>query len=167
MNPVLTPVPRGGRWWPLLPVVLLSIPVGANSALAYLASHDAGFAPEKDAWRHAVQWDARQAELAQSRALGWHVDVAGRQSGGQTQFDLTVRDAAGLPLTGADVTAEVRRVARSGTLLPAHAVVDAAGQAHWTVAIGSPGLCDTDLRVVLGGKHWSGTLRLDVAPGRP
>ncbi len=163
MNLVPAPI-RRGRWWPLLPVFLLSIPVAANSALAYLASHDAGFAPEHDAWRHAVQWDARQAELAQSRALGWQVQVTGQQSNDQTHFDVTVRDARGLPLTGAEVTVEVRRVARSRDVLPAHARVDAAGHAGWSAALAAPGLCDVDLRIDQGALHWIGSQRLDLVP---
>ena len=79
-----------GWFWPGFIVAWLALPIGAYGWLMHEALADTGFAPEPDAYRHAVAWDAHLAELRASAALGWRVDA--RFDGSRLHLDLRDRD---------------------------------------------------------------------------
>ncbi len=98
---------RRGWQWPLLIGLALAFTVGVNVAMLFAAGADPnGTVVEADYYRKAVEWDRTMARRAASDALGWRATGRiGAIAAGSREVALTLQDAAGAPLVGAEVGA--------------------------------------------------------------
>ncbi len=107
----------GGRFWALLPVVLLGSSVLGLVAIVVLFVNDPSVSLEDDYYRKAVNWDQHQAEALRSRQLGYRVTLTTRVSPDGRTFSVNVAaaDRTGAPLSGAHLSLDAFPNARAGT----------------------------------------------------
>lgn len=91
--------------WPLFLAGLLGMSVTAQAILVFVATRNDAPAPIANYYQQSLQWDADAAVLAQSRQLGWTVQVevpSGKQYAvsARRPVDLILRDSASEPVTG-------------------------------------------------------------------
>lgn len=91
--------------WPLLPVGLLLMMAVTQGIL--ITSASGGDPVETDYYRKAVAWDAHMEQEETNRSLGWRLQLkASPARAGTFSLDASVHDAAGQPITDAQVTVE-------------------------------------------------------------
>ena len=86
-----------------LPVLLLGMSATIQFSAAYLASRGNAAEVERDYYDRAVEWDAYQAEVAASEALGWSLEITSEPLvvPGQARIaTLRITDAEGAPVEG-------------------------------------------------------------------
>jgi len=108
-------IPKGAMW-PVMVVGLLGLNVAVVSVTLVLATRDPSFAVEPDYYDKAVAWDETARRREASRALGWIAAVeapAEEVAPGRREIVLTLRDAAGAPVAGAQAGAVVFHNARA------------------------------------------------------
>lgn len=113
---------KRGWQWPVLIALSLAFTVGVNVVMLFAAGSDPnGTVVEPDYYRKAVEWDRTMARRAASASLGWTATATlgtAQAAGGAepgpiaTSVRLSsrvlrveLRDAAGAPITDADVSA--------------------------------------------------------------
>jgi nitrogen fixation protein FixH len=101
------------QWWPIGLSAVLAATVLANVAVFLLAARNGGAEVAPDYYRRAVAWDSTVAEGARSRALHWTYDANLSAPGEGGVLSLSLRDSAGVPVTGARVRVESFPVARA------------------------------------------------------
>lgn len=67
------PAPGRGRAWALAPFLILGGGLAGLGVMTALAVDDPSFALERDYYRKAVEIDARRAQEARNRELGWEL----------------------------------------------------------------------------------------------
>lgn len=108
---------KRGRHWPWAVGALLLLILTINVAVFLAATGDGGAVIVDDYYRKAVEWDAGQAELAASRALGWTATLSFREvpeglesadgpGPPNTLVFVELADSLGRPVEGAAVTLE-------------------------------------------------------------
>ncbi len=105
-----------GAIWPLGIVALLAMNMTIVGITVYYATTDPSVAVEPNYYEKAVKWD-RTAEInARSARLGWTAQVAvpGRASATPQPMTVTLKDASGQPVRGAQVSVVAFHNARSG-----------------------------------------------------
>jgi len=111
---------RRETWWPIGITAVLAATVLANIAVFLLAARNGGAEAVPDYYRRAVAWDSGVADAARSRALRWTFEArlsAPDQDSGM--LELSLRDSADAPVTGARVRVEGFPVARADHRLDA------------------------------------------------
>lgn len=98
------------------------------------------------------------AERDARDALGWQIDVAWRAESGR--LDVSVRDAAGQPLAGARIAAELVRPAEKRPPLPVLLAAVESGRFAGDVVLPARGNWDLDLVVEHGGHRYAQTRRM-------
>jgi nitrogen fixation protein FixH len=101
---------RARLFWCGLIIGLLMLQVVTGLAAVTLASADSSFAVVPGYHEQALNWDETQAMAWKSAALGWQAMVQATAEAdrlGWRRLTVDLRDRAGLPLTGANVTAVV------------------------------------------------------------
>lgn len=96
---------KRGMQWPIAVAAILAITVIGDVWVAVIASRDEAFAVEPDYYQKAVAFDDELALRAASARLGWQVAPVlqlGRP-GQPGSVSITLRDSAGVPVTGARV----------------------------------------------------------------
>jgi hypothetical protein len=107
--------PAAGRFWPWAIAALMLLILTIALAVLRAATGDGGAAVIEDYYQQAVDWDAGQADLAASRALGWSAELSFREvpqgmasAAGKnppnTLVFVALADREGRPLEGATVT---------------------------------------------------------------
>jgi len=143
----------GGRFWALLPVVLLGSMVLGLSTIVVLFVNDPSVSLEDDYYRKAVNWDRHQADALQSRQLGYRVTLTTRVSpdGRTFRVNVAAADRTGVPLSGAQINLDAFPNARAGTTV------------HKTLNERVPGIYSIELPRVLSGL-WE--FRLEISRGQ-
>lgn len=113
---------KRGWQWPVLIALSLAFTVGVNVVMLFAAGSDPnGTVVEPDYYRKAVEWDRTMARRAASASLGWSAtatlgtaQAAGSADAGpiatsvrlsSRTLRVELRDAAGAPVTDAEVSA--------------------------------------------------------------
>lgn len=134
-----------------------------NGILLSAALGDNGFAPEPDAYKKALAWDAHQAAIGRSRALGWKtsVQVTPAQDG-KAQLTLSVRDGQDQPvnLSNAEVVWSRPADARLHHTLTLRGV--GPGQYEVSVPVPVKGLWEAQLSLSRGQEVYQDQPRLEV-----
>ena len=154
-----------GKFWALVPVVLLAGLVSIQLVLVRAALHDPSFSIESGYYSKAVAWDQKRAQDADNARLGWKLNVLwSEQPKGETEFVLTPTDFSGAPISGARVDLEAFSVARAASVLHA-SFVEGPG-AKYTARLRTlrSGLWELSIRVKRGADTFTTTQRLDL-PG--
>lgn len=103
-----------GRGWPMAMAAILAITVGVNLFVFRLASSDPSFAVEPSYYQQAVHWDDELAQRSQNAALGWQAAARLVESDdGVARVRVSLTDADGEPLDGADVRLEAFAISRA------------------------------------------------------
>ena len=146
--------------WPVLLVGLLVLGVGANLVLLVVATGDPSFAVERDYYRKGVEWDRTLAQQRADALLGWTLACAVRAG----TVEVTLRDAAGVPIPGATVSLEGFHNARAAQIVTA-ALADAGeGTYRARAPIARPGLWELRFRAVRGTDVYTQTVTYEVLP---
>ena len=98
------------------------------------------------------------AERDARDALGWKIDVVWRAETGR--LEVSVRDAAGQPLAGAQVAADLVRPAEKRPPLPVLFAATDVGRFAGDVTLPARGNWDLDLVVEQGGHRYARTRRM-------
>lgn len=145
-----------GRLWPVSIVGVLGLTVIANGFLLYEATRPGTEAVEPDYYRKAVNWDSAMAQARENVALGWRVE--GRlEPGGRLTLSLT--DAVGAPLAGAQVAVEGFALAQASRVYHAILGIDPAGRYQGAVPSPRRGLHEVRVTVVRGRDRFTAVLR--------
>ena len=150
---------RLAAWrWPLGIVAMLAANAAAQGILYYKATHDPGFAIEKDYYRRALAYDAHAAEERASAALGWSaaVDVDARS----IALRLAGRD--GRPIDGATVHVEAFANARAADVQRLACASLGAGRYEARVDCARPGEWIVRIEVEKDGQRFLDEVRRDV-----
>jgi hypothetical protein len=159
---------RGGMFWAMVPVVLLSLGVGGVVLLGSIASNDPGFALERDYYRRAVQWDRTQAERAENERLGYRVAVETRSAAdGGVDVVARVLDAAGAAIRGAEVEVEAFANARAAARLSLRLREAEDGTYRASLGRARPGLWELRFTVVRSSARFTEVVRVDVPRSEP
>jgi nitrogen fixation protein FixH len=156
---------RGGTFWALVPVALLSACVIGIGTLATIASRDPGFSLEKDYYQRAVHWDREQAQWAANARLGYHVALSLGAVADRPELVLTVADRAGAPLPLASVSVEGFPNARAGERRTFVLARSEDGSFRAPLEHARPGLWEFRITVQAGGERYTETVRRDVTRG--
>lgn len=152
-----------GLQWPLLIVVLLTIPVVAGGYLAYMATHDPTFALESDYYRKAVAWDATMAQDKANGELGWQSEARATPTANGLDVAISLRDKTAANLAGLKVHVDGFFLARGKDLQSGDAQLGADGRYHATLALPHGGIHEIRVRAEQGTAVFTATHRLDVA----
>jgi nitrogen fixation protein FixH len=146
------------RYIPWLFVVGFAIVVAVNATMiSFAVGSFSGLYTPKPRER-GLHYNAIVAEQKARNALGWRVDTAWRAE--TSQLELAVSDAAGRPLAGARVVAElVRPVEKRAPLGVALVAVDA-GKFAGFIELPVRGNWDLDVIIERDGHRFAQTKRL-------
>jgi nitrogen fixation protein FixH len=147
---------KAARLWPLALVAVLSMTVVANIWLLWAANDDQHLAFEPDYYRKALAWDSTMAQSDRNAELGWRATARFEHGGHLT---VALADAAGRPLAGAVVTAEVIPIAHADRIGSMSLAETAAGAFGVEVPLVYTGLHEIRLRAVRGGDRFTITFR--------
>jgi nitrogen fixation protein FixH len=160
---VVEPVPgKGGWFWALVPVALLTASVAGVGTMASIAARDPGFALEKNYYDRAVHWDRSQAQAAENARLGYRLSGEVVASGGASEVVLRFVDRSGAPVPGAHLTVEAFANARARDRRPLTFVEGENGSYRATLADARPGLWELRVDASVGGDHFTDAVRVDV-----
>jgi len=151
---------RGGTFWALVPVALLSACVIGLGTLATIATRDPGFSLEKDYYQRAVHWDREQEQWAANARLGYHVALS--LGADRPELVLTVADRAGAPLPEASVSIEGFPNARASERRTLVLARGEDGSFRAPLEHARPGLWEFRITVEAGGERYTETVRSEV-----
>ena len=156
----------GARVWPWVPAGLLSCMLAGLGTMAIIATHDPGFALERDYYQKAVHYDREIAQRGENARLGWSVSTEFEFgiASGDPSLTVEVRDAAG-PVTGAQVSVEALRNADAHNPIDATLVERAPGKYQGRLPMRRAGLWELRLTFERGRERFTAVERRDV-PGR-
>ena len=151
------------RWgWPIGIATVLLTSAGSNLYVMMIAKEDPAFAVEPDYYKQAVDWDAHMAQEKANAALGWQANAALTLAVPGTAGELAVSliDAQGQPLAGAQVTAEAMHNARASQRY--EVALHEASPGRYAAAIDAhrPGEWEVRLTVLRAGQRFTHVARL-------
>lgn len=156
---------RGGRFWSLVPVVLIVAMVLGLGSLALIATDDPSFAVEKDYYKKAVAWDEAREQAAENARLGWKVELSTEPHGKELRVVARVKDARGAPIQGAAVALEAFANARASRVVTAR-LEGAEDQSYrGDVALTQAGLWEFRFSVEARGRRFTEVVRQEVRLG--
>ncbi|HTQ04712.1 MAG TPA: FixH family protein [Polyangiaceae bacterium] len=154
-----------GLVWAFVPVALLAASVIGVGTMCSIATHDPGFATEKDYYERAVRWDSEQAQWAENARLGYRASVESRPWPGGVELVVRVLDRQGSPVRGATVHAEAFANARSADRHELVLAERTDGGYAVVLPQPRPGLWEIRVRVERDGERFTANLRTDLAAG--
>ena len=113
---------KKGAVWPYLIAGALALHVVVSLIVVLIATSDASYAVEEDYYQKAIDWDLKRAQDRTNDNLGWLFDfevAPPERPGEQPLLEVTLRDAAGEPLTGATIAVEAFHNSLSDDILRA------------------------------------------------
>ena len=155
--------------WPTIVIAALSANVVLGIVLARVASSGASLTVEPDYYRKAVEWDSTLAQQRRNASLGWRLAPAmGARHGAEGGvLAFTIEDAAGLPVSGAEVRVEARQVAHADEPLVARLAPAEPGRYGGVVPMRRDGLWEFRVDAVRGSDRFTEVVRLDVSRTAP
>jgi len=161
---------RAAIFWPAFIVFLLLVPIVAAGFLVAAATGDPSFAVESDYHAKALAWDQHREQEARNEALGWALEPRAQPAPGrpgELSLVVTLADAGGALLDGADVSVEGFQLARSGEVQRAKLRAVSPGVLAATLPSDRPGLWELRFDVTRGGDHFTHVSRVDVPARAP
>lgn len=156
--------------WPLFLAGILLMSISAQATMVYFATRPDAPRPETDYYAKAQRWDADQAVLAASAALGWQIAVdvpAGEQylRGMARPVDLTIRDRDGQPLSGltGDLVAVRPADSRLNDRGPLTELPHEPGRYRTLLRFPVPGLWELTVDAQSGGLSFAHVARVNLA----
>lgn len=165
MNPTPPPSAGSAGIWPYVPVALIATMLLGLGTLARIAVDDPHFALERDYYQKAVNWDRTRAEQRASESLGWTAELEVRAEHGRVALTLTLLDAAGLPLRGANVEVEAFPNAFATEIASLRLEQSPDGRYRASLPRSHAGLWEFRFSARRAGESFVKTLRADVSGG--
>jgi hypothetical protein len=165
MNEIQTEVDHKGTFWALLPAGWLGLVLLGLVTTAWIASNDPSFALERDYYQKAITWDATQAQAAENERLGFRLDVPEplrSEPNGSVKVSLQLADAAGRPVSGAQVRAEAFANARADRISNLNFEEISAGVYSTELRSARSGLWELRCTVLRGADRFTSVVRRDV-----
>lgn len=154
--------PRAGIW-PWVPALLLGSLLGTQLGVLSSTLEDPSVSTEPDYYRKALDWDARQARLRQSQALGWAARASdGGASPGGREVQVSIVDAHGAPVSGATVRALAFPNARAGQPLELSLRESSPGVYSADLGVARPGIWELRCSATRGQQQFESTLRFEL-----
>ena len=158
----------GARLWPWVPAALLTCMLAGLGTMALIATHDPGFALERDYYTKAVAYDGVIAQRAENARLGWSVDadvgLASSREG--TLLVIRLKDVAE-PVTGAQVSIEALRNAAAAVVLEAELAERSPGEYASRLPIRRGGLWEIRVTAKRGSDRFTSVERTTVPEAAP
>ncbi len=155
---------KRGWQWPLLIVAALAFTVGVNVVMLFAAKADPnGTVTEPDYYRKAVEWDRAMARQAASAELGWTAQArigAATRDGREVAISLT--DADGQALTGADVVVTLIHNLAAGTHIEGHLLEREAGRYARQLSAPAVGRWEIRVEARRGEQRFARTLHAEA-----
>jgi hypothetical protein len=159
--------------WPLYLGGLLVMSIVAEGILVFSATRPDAPRPMKDYYQQAARWDQDAAIAAESRRLGWAVDVdvpSGPEvvaAAGPRPVDVVIRDRDGHPVTGLAgdvhaIRASDGRLNATGTLTE---LPQQPGRYRTLLTLAAPGLWELDVEARREGVAFVHRVRVTVDGG--
>ncbi|HEY5961332.1 MAG TPA: FixH family protein [Polyangiaceae bacterium] len=158
--------PSSGRFWALLPVVLLGATAIAMVFVVSVALDDKGFSVERDYYKKAVAYDAELTQRRHNGELGWQLSAEPNIGTRNALILAHLFDRNHQPISGATVTGEAFAVARGQRIEQLSFTENQAGSYEAPIARGRPGLWELRLTATLGPDRFTKVIRTDVTPRR-
>ena len=156
---------KRSTWWPVAIVAILTITVGANFAVYYVANDDHGIAIEPDYYRKGVAWDSAMAQARDNVALGWRVtpslDAFTNRDGAGLRVTLT--DSTGAPISDATIKVSAFYNARAGDGFDSTLAREAGGYAT-RLPVHHGGVWELRFEVTRGTVRFTSTSRVEAGP---
>jgi nitrogen fixation protein FixH len=149
---------RRGDYVPWLFAAGFAVVVLVNAVMIWLAVSSFSGLYSANARQHGLRYNDVIAEQVARDALGWTVAVTWMASAGRLQVD--VRDAAGLPLTGARVSASLVRPVERRRPISVPMPPRDGGRYEAEVQLPVRGNWDVDVVVEHDGHRWASTRRM-------
>jgi hypothetical protein len=156
---------KRGSWWPIAVVAILTLTVGANFAVYYVANSDQGIAIEPDYYRKAVAWDSTMAQARDNVAIGWRVTptlAAFTQRDG-AGLSVMLTDSTGAAISGATVKVSAFYNARAGIVTDT-TLAAGAGDYEGRLPVHHGGVWELRFDVRRGAIHFTATSRVEAVP---
>lgn len=152
------PAARRSRYIPWLFVAGFALVVAVNATMMTFAvgSFSGLYTPQPR--ERGLHYNEIVAERDARDALGWKIDVVWRAETGR--LEVSVRDAAGQPLAGARVAADLVRPAEKRLPLPVLLAATGSGRFAGDVVLPARGSWDLDLVVEHDGRRYARTRRM-------
>ncbi|HTV17066.1 MAG TPA: FixH family protein [Polyangiaceae bacterium] len=160
------PAPLPARLWPWVPALLLVSLIGIQLTVLSSVLDDPTFSTEPDYYRKALDWDARQARMRQSQALGWTARAALDETAPPARaVSVSITDALGDPVSGAVVRATAFPNARAGQTRELSFREAAPGVYRAELGPARPGVWELRCSAERGAQRFESTLRLELVAG--
>ncbi len=141
--------------------------IGAG-ALVYWSRNDPGFGVEPDYYAAGLKWDDTRAAQARSDRLGWTATLAEEAAGeGRRRIGVSLRDAAGEPVTGVSLGAVAFHNARSRARETLELREAAPGRYECEATLSRPGAWEFRLTGARGEDRFLTIIRHTVGRGAP
>ena len=155
---------KRGWQWPLLVALALAFTVGVNVVMLFAAGADPnGTVVEPDYYRKAVEWDRTMARRAASDALGWSAEATlGAATREGRSLRVTLQDAAGAPITDAEVHVTLIHNREAATPIQVTLARDAAGGYVGSASAAHRGLWEVRVVARRAASRFEATLRREA-----
>lgn len=155
---------KRGWQWPLLVVAALAFTVGVNVVMLFAAKADPnGTVTEPDYYRKAVEWDRAMARQAASAQLGWTAAATiGAAARDGRDVAVTIVDAEGRPLSGADVVVTLIHNLAAATHVEGHLLERESGRYSQRIAAPAAGRWEVRVEARRGEQRYTRTLHAEA-----
>ncbi|MEE4270493.1 MAG: FixH family protein [Thermoanaerobaculales bacterium] len=138
-------------FWPAVIAGALALHVAAMMVMVSIATSNDSYAVEPDYYRKSLAWNEKQAQDRRNAELGWSLDfvVEPASPGGEPGLQVTLVDADGSPLDGAEVAVEAFSNIRRNDILTATLIIGD-GAAATTLPMRRDGLWEFRFSVTRG-----------------
>lgn len=151
----MTTVQRPRSWWiPYIFVAMFLVVVAVNGVMAYLAATTFSGLETDHAYDRGLAYNSTIAQNEEQQRLGWTVTLNVTGEAGASDVGLSLRDRDGRPLTGAKVTADIRRPTDSAFDQSVTLAARGSGLYGATVALPLSGQWDLRVLAEHGGKTY-------------
>lgn len=150
---------KKGAVWPYLIAGALALHVTASLIVVFVATSDPSYAVEDDYYQKAVDWDIKRAQDRANESLGWIFEFnvwPPERPGDEPVLEVTLRDAANEPLSGARIEVESFHNSSSDDILRAELrETREAGVYRTTLPMRRNGRWELRFVVDRGGRHFT------------
>ena len=164
MNTTVSNPGTKGRFWFLMPVALLTAMFVGWGTMISIALDDPGFGVEPDYYDKAVHFDAHQAQMRESRRLGWTLELETKAvAANAVALSVVMRDRGAAPIDDGHLVVTAFHNARSSELFELSLSGEGQGRYVGRLASMRPGLWEFRFRFDRGSDRFVHVVRRDVA----
>jgi nitrogen fixation protein FixH len=159
---------KPSTFWPAIIAGALGLHVLAMMVMVSFATSNDSYAVEPDYYQKALNWNQKQAQDRSNSELGWSLDfvVESAAPGNDPMLRVSLTDADGSPLDGAEIAVEAFSNVRRDDILAA-TVMPSGGGYQTTMPMRGNGRWEFRFIVTRGDDVFTYTETRHVYPQRP